>query len=232
MILFSLENGWTIACSERNEGSFRHREQDFLAVAQAPESHRLFCLSVAHGSHVLHASAKDEPSSTYAGDGLIGESPYAILGLSVGDCVPIVITDVRSSVGAVVHGGWRSLTEGVLENTLQSLQARYLVQPDTLRIWIGPCIRGSSYRIEQRPRQIDRDEWKDAIRQQEYHWSVDLPLYVRQAANRFGVLNKQIFDSELDTFTRPDQFFSHRRAQETRNAEDDGRFVVVAWRQS
>lgn len=232
MILFSLDNGWTIACSERRDGSFRHREQDFLAMAQAPESHRFCCLNVVHGADVVHASVHNERGFTYTGDGLIGESPFAILGVSVGDCVPIIITDSKSSVGAVVHGGWRSLVDGVLENTLRSLQDRYVLQAETLRVWIGPCIRGNSYRVEEKPRQIDREDWKDAIRQQEYHWSIDLPLYVRQVVNRFGISNEQIFDSELDTFTRPDQFFSHRRAQETGNAEDDGRFVVVAWRQS
>lgn len=231
MILFSLENGWTVACSERKDGSFRHREQEFLTIAQAPETHRFCCLRVAHGSAVAHASGAGEQSELYAGDGLIGESPAAILGLSVGDCVPILITDSASSVGAVVHGGWRSLADGVLENTFRSLQERYQVRPDTLRMWIGPCIRGNSYRMEEKPRQSDQAEWKDAIRQQEYHWSVDLPLYVRQAATRFGVSQEHILDSDLDTFTRPDQFYSHRRAKETGNSDDDGRFVVVVWRQ-
>ena len=229
MQLLTRNNGWTIAFSERSDGNFRGTESDFLEIATAPVTHSFSCLRVEHGSQVAHVGNEEQPQFLTA-DALLGRSPQTIFGLSVGDCLPIVMMDKTSSAGGIVHGGWRSLADGIMEKSVEELLRVYGTRPENLELWIGPSIRGNSYRFDDHPKQLGDPLWQTALRQQEQSWSVDLHLFVLESAKRLGLSEDQVIDSELDTFTFPRRFFSHRRATETGNNDDDGRMVVLAWR--
>lgn len=230
MKIIPKSNGWRIAYSERADGSFRGRELEFAQSVGIPQTHVFSSLQVEHGARIAQLDQQTFSVGKAAADALIGESPKSVFGLSVGDCVPIVITDTVSSAGALIHGGWKSLAAGLLEQTILSLQKTFGSEPKHLDLWIGPCIRGNSYRFEQRPLQAGRAEWVNAVRQQEQNWSIDLPAYVLAAAERAGVPATNMTDCGLDTFTSPDVFYSHRRAVETQKPEEDGRIAVIAWR--
>lgn len=229
MQLINRNNGWTIAFSERSDGDFRGKEEDFLRIASTPTSHAFSCLRVEHGVQIAHTN-DEKYTQHFLADALLGRSPRSVFALSVGDCLPIVLMDTSSSAGGIVHGGWRSLAGGLLEQSLEEMQRTYGTRYEDLEVWIGPSIRGNSYRFDDRPQQVSNPLWRNALRQQEQSWSVDLHAYVIDAVKRFGLSDEQVIDSELDTFTLPKRFFSHRRATETGVSDEDGRMVVVAWR--
>lgn len=179
-----------------------------------------------HGCDVHHAESLPLNSplgaTTITGDALVSHSPGLVCGVKVADCMPVLFSSTDGSTVAAAHAGWRGLSSGVLERTVQECQ----VSPDTLVAWLGPCIGPQSFEVG--------EDVRDAFLQHDpaaaQHFTArtepgkflcDLWAIARQRLNACGVTN--VVTSELCTYTRPDLFFSHRRDRVT------GRMAAFVW---
>jgi YfiH family protein len=123
---------------------------------------------------------------------------------------------------AVAHAGWRGLAGGVLEATVDAMQAR----AGDLIAWLGPAAGPQAYEVGQEV--FDAFVARDAAARSAFaatragHWRVDLYALARRRLRGAGVEDVQ--GGGLCTISDPRRFFSHRRDQVT------GRMATLAWR--
>lgn len=179
-----------------------------------------------HGIEVHHAESLpvNAPLGSTAtnGDALVSNTPGLVCGVKVADCMPVLLAARDGSVVAAAHAGWRGLSAGVLERTVQECR----IAPDKLVAWLGPCIGPQSFEVGEDVRDafIARDGTSAqhfVARAEAGKFLCDLWGIARQRLNACGVTD--IAGSGLCTFARPDLFFSHRRDKLT------GRMAAFVW---
>lgn len=149
-----------------------------------------------------------------------GSQPLAVL---VADCLPVLFVDGLTGATAAAHAGRRGLLDGVLENTVDALEA---LRPAGARgtfgmkAWIGPGVCGRCYEVPEDMRA------EAAARIPELHsttsWgtpALNLPAGAQTVLRARGVAVERI-----DLCTLEDErVFSHRRQP------GRGRFVGLVW---
>jgi polyphenol oxidase len=96
-----------------------------------------------HGARVVRAGSGQEPpgaADPVEGDALVTADPGLALGVSVADCVPVLVCDPRSRALAAVHAGWRGTVAGVVRAALGVLVQSHGARSRDLRVGIGPSI--------------------------------------------------------------------------------------------
>lgn len=159
-------------------------------------------------------------------DALVTDVPGLALAVLTADCAPVLFyADVKGKpvIGAA-HAGWRGALEGVLESTVEALEALG-AQREEIRACIGPCIGVSSYEVQERfaepfLKESEENErfFKSARRQGRLMF--DLAGYC--AAKLAGQGLRNVFIKDLDTYFNEEDFFSYRRATH-RGEKDYGR---------
>ena len=88
-----------------------------------------------------------DPQTRPPADALITDHEEVTVAVSVADCLPILIADPeRRAVGAV-HGGWRCLAGGIVENAIQAMTRTFDTNPRDLVVGIGPGIRPCCFEV-------------------------------------------------------------------------------------
>jgi hypothetical protein len=118
------------------------------------------------------------------------------------DCLPIAVAG-RSAV-AMLHAGWRGLSEGVIGEGVRALIE--LGADGPLEAAIGPGAGGCCYEVGDEVREAFAD-YGDRVRRGR---NLDLKAIARSQLERAGV--QTVHDAELCTIcSGEDLFFSHRR---------------------
>ena len=161
-----------------------------------------------HGPDVATVTEPWAPGQGPRADALVTSRPGIALGIVTADCTPVLLADLESGVIGAVHAGWRGALAGVLEATVQAMQA---LGATRVAAAIGPCIRQPSYevRADLRDAILARDPADTSffIDGRPGHWQFDLAGYC--AARLSGLAAVDTIDA--DTAAEPDRFFSHRR---------------------
>jgi len=141
--------------------------------------------------HRAHDGARGEP-----GDGLWSDDPGLPMLAMSADCLPVAIARTHGERAlAVVHAGWRGLSEGVLATAVDA------VGGETAAI-VGPAIGPCCYEVGPEVSELfDDDLTVDR--------KLDLWSAAERALRRAGVARVERVD--LCTRCNPDLFFSHRR---------------------
>lgn len=158
-----------------------------------------------HGAEVrLHEEGRPGLAATSVADGHITGTPGVLLGVTVADCVPVLVVDPARRAVAVLHAGWRGVAAGVLEAGLGALTDRLASRWADLHVHLGPAICGACYEVGP-----------------EVHEALGLPVpgeatpvdlrgvLARRAANA-GVGVERITVSTWCTRCDSSPFFSHR----------------------
>ena len=156
---------------------------------------------------------------------LVTGTRYLPLVTMVADCVPVALVDPVRQVGAVVHAGWRGLSNGVLENTLGVFRETWGSLFPALVARIGPAIGSCCYEVgpdvaahfpySRLPGERDRS-------------FLDLRSEVRRRLAGQGLIEENVTGLELCTSCHPELFFSHRRATREGQATT-GRQALLLW---
>lgn len=193
-------------------------------------------LNQVHGTQVLEL-VSDTPDKIPA-DAAFTRHTGLACSVLVADCLPILLCDLRGSVVAAVHAGWRGLAgqngKGILETTFEAIRAAGLMDCagcDTEFIaWLGPCIGPEAFEVgaevvsaftDGRPQASDCFKACGADK-----WLANLPALARQRLQALGVV--QLFGNDgrpaWCTFTNPTRFFSYRR-----DGHATGRLAACIW---
>lgn len=184
-------------------------------------------LDQVHGNIVIDMDQQpvDEPS----GDAAVSRRGNQVLAVLSADCLPVVFcsSEARQPAIAAAHAGWRGLSAGVLEATLDAMA----VTPENVLAWLGPAIAASSYEVDEPVRAAfvthDARAAEAFVPSRPGHWHCDLYLLARQRLNAAGVT--RIHGGGLDT-RQDTRFYSWRRASATH--APTGRMATLIWRSS
>lgn len=147
-------------------------------------------------------------------DGMVTRVPDIALGVLTADCAPILFQDPVANVIGAAHGGWRGALGGVVEATIEQMEAIGAAR-DRIRAAIGPCIARSSYEVgrefQQRFLALDtasKSYFAPAMRTG--YFMFDLPAYIEHRLAQAGIGTVQ--KAHYDTVAEEERFFSYRRS--------------------
>lgn len=149
--------------------------------------------------HRAHDGRRGEP-----GDGLWSDDPGLPMLAMSADCLPVAVarTDGERAL-AVVHAGWRGLSEGVLAAAVEA------VGGETAAI-VGPAVGPCCYEVGPEVSGLFDDDLTTDRK-------LDLWTAAERALRRAGVSRVERVD--LCTRCNPDLFFSHRRSGRERGVQ-------------
>lgn len=174
-------------------------------------------LKQVHGTRVVDADQK----TPREGDAAISRSKNVVCVVRAADCMPVFVTDQDGSAVGVAHAGWRGLSGGVIEATLDALQ----LAPAKTLAWLGPAIGPRVYEVGEEVRSafLERDTAAAAAfaASRPGHWLLDLYVVAQQRLRSRGV--RQIYGGNFCTYSDAARFFSYRRDGST------GRMAALIW---
>jgi YfiH family protein len=159
-----------------------------------------------HGNQVQVVT---EAGRTEGYDALITNQPNVFVGVTVADCTPILIYDVRNQAVGAVHAGWRGTVVQIVLKTLQTMQLTYGTQPMDCFAYVGTCIDECSFEVgEEVAKQFDVEfkRFNFAIGK----YLIDLKRANAAQLSAFGIPASQIEISPYSTIMHNDDYFSYR----------------------
>lgn len=200
----------------------QHNRTRLLASLAVPA--RLQWLDQIHSAKVVQASGD---GSVPKADACWSRQPGVFCAVMTADCLPVLLCDKAGTVVGAAHAGWRSLCDGVLENTVAAMgEAAH-----NLQVWLGPAIGPAAFEVGAEVRQafLQRAHSRqsvaacfDACGGNKYLANLYQLATVRLQA--LGVAS--IAGGNFCTFSDSARFFSYRRDGQT------GRMVSVIGLQS
>ncbi|MFN4098553.1 MAG: peptidoglycan editing factor PgeF [Pararhodobacter sp.] len=180
------------------------------------------------GVHQVHSA--DVVTVTEAGtfgraDAMVTKVQGLALSVLSADCMPVLLHDPQAGVIGAVHAGWRGALAGVLEATLDAMEALGAGRGDVQAV-IGPCISQRAYEVGPEFLQAFTDEDPD------YEWFFANGLDGRYLFDLPGFGLKRLRDAGVAeaewirhcTYHNPDLFYSYRRSVHAGEA-DYGRLI-------
>lgn len=169
-------------------------------------------LNQVHGTRVACLDELPLPEA----DAALSRMPNTVCTIKVADCMPVLLADEAGSVVAGAHAGWRGMSAGVIEATIDAMR----VPGERLMAWLGPAIGPAVYEVG--------DEVRAAFKEKEAfsptrpgHWLLDLYAVARRRLADKGV--ERVFGGGFCTYSDPARFYSYRRDRVT------GRMAAMIW---
>lgn len=179
-----------------------------------------------HGTTIAFADERWEPGNGPEADGVVTRRPGLAIGVGTADCAPVLFADAEAGVVGAAHAGWGGAFKGVIEATVDAMEALG-AKPPRIVAAIGPTIAQQSYEVG--PEFRDRFVAVDLNNARFFrpspkpeHSLFDLPAFVRSRLERLGLAS--ITDLGIDTYADEDRFFSFRRTTH-RGEKDYGRMI-------
>lgn len=174
-------------------------------------------LNQVHGIQVIDAAFSGCLESA---DASFSRKKNVVCVTMTADCLPVLLCDTQGTVVAAVHAGWRSLCDGVIEQTLKAIA----LEGSLIMAWLGPAIGPQAFEVggEVRAQFIAQDaQAEQAFQPAGDKWLGDLYQIAKQRLNNMGVT--QIYGGDDCTYANPERYFSFRRDGET------GRMASMIW---
>ncbi|MBF0460083.1 MAG: peptidoglycan editing factor PgeF [Magnetococcales bacterium] len=176
-------------------------------------------LNQVHGTTTVEAG-NWSPSTPPDADAQVTRQPGLVLAILTADCAPVLLADGTARVIGAAHAGWRGGLSGVLESCLEAM-LRLGAHRERIHALIGPCIRQSAYVVDEtfQAAFITHAE-KNALDCKKFfskqnnagRLHFDLPGYLQARLKSCGLSEERIHDAELCTYSKNNDFFSHRHA--------------------
>jgi len=165
----------------------------FANLATLRQIHSTTCVAAAGREGVLGE-----------GDGLLENTPGAVVAVKTADCIPILLVDERLRAVAAVHAGWRGTVARIAATAVQAMGARFGTEARDLHAALGPGIGACCYEVGPEVAAQFGGQGRGHI---------DLAAANRSQLAEVGVTPERIYASNLCTMCRPEEFHSFRRDQ-------------------
>lgn len=163
-------------------------------------------LQQVHGTVVANA---DMTSCLPQADACIARQRAAVCVVMTADCLPILLCDMQGSVVGVAHAGWKGLVAGVIEATIQAMEAA----PENIMAWLGPAISQDAFEVGDEVRAaflaIQPQAASAFVPGANGKWFADLYALARLRLNALGI--DRIYGGGSCTYRDRDRYFSYRR---------------------
>ena len=171
-------------------------------------------LTQVHGIAVATVETAWPETARPEADAMVTNRPGLMLGIVTGDCAPVLFADAEAGVVGAAHAGWRGAVGGVIEATLDAMEALG-ARRGRIAAAIGPCIGQESYEVGPDLRDAvlargaaDGRFFAEGARPD--RWLFDLPGYCAARLAAAGVARHGWIGR--DTLAEEACFFSYRRA--------------------
>ncbi|WP_270726927.1 peptidoglycan editing factor PgeF [Shimia sp. Alg240-R146] len=160
-------------------------------------------------------------------DAVVTATPGLALAVLTADCQPVLFADTDAGVVGAAHAGWRGALDGVLEATLDAMEALGASRADT-RAVIGPSISQAAYEVG--PEFLDAfiantpDNSRFFAQGEGDRMHFDLPSYGLHRLRSAGIGAAEW--TRHCTYADADRFYSYRRTTHAGEA-DYGRLISV-----
>ena len=160
-----------------------------------------------HGSEILPVAS----GGYWEGyDALITNQSNILLAVTIADCVPILLYDVKTKAIAAIHSGWKGTVSNIIGATINKMRLLYDVQPENLIAYIGACISGIKYEVGPEVAFNFDDQFYSSSKN-EGKYLLDLKGVCKNQLISAGLLTENVEVSEYCTFQDNDLFYSHRK---------------------
>ncbi len=153
-------------------------------------------------------------------DGLITASAGIFLGVTIADCVPVLLYDPVSRSIAAIHAGWKGSDRRIVSAAIHRLRSRYGVKPENLLAYIGPSAGVCCYEVGNEV--AARFPGEFSIANHGSHPHLDLRGYNRSLLVSEGIRHENIEVSDKCTICSPDLLHSYRR-----EGQHSGRMMAI-----
>ncbi len=192
------------------------------AMEVAPEN-----LVTVHQTHSSEVVTVDAPLSAPRpeADAMVTKTPGLVLAVLTADCQPVLFADHEAGVIGAAHAGWRGALGGILEATLDAMEALGAQRQNTVAV-IGPSISQSAYEVG--PEFLDDFLMEDPDNTRFFAGTggekmlFDLQGYGLHRLRKAGIGNAEW--TRHCTYSDPARFFSFRRTTHAGEA-DYGRLI-------
>lgn len=171
-------------------------------------------------THSVHAVCADTISPNTEADASYSAKNNTVCVVLTADCLPILLCDQQGTMVAAIHGGWRGLLNGIIENTVCKMPTTRIIA------WLGPAIGTQCFEVgaEVRNAFINKSaKFSYAFKNHaQGKYLADIYQIARILLTEAGVL--QIYGGQYCTVTDKDRFFSYRRDGQT------GRMATMIWK--
>lgn len=203
-----------------SDAKFEMQNREAFAAELGFKTNRLVMLKQTH-SDIIHkiSGSFQSREGGVEGDALITSQRDWLLGITVADCVPLLLFDPNTESYAAVHSGWRGSLQNIAGKTIEQMTLEFGVDPADLLAWIGPAAAADNFEVgwdiagEFNPKYA-RAAGAD-------RWLFDNKAVVRDQLLDSGVEDGHIEISSLDTITNP-ELHSARR-----DGDSSGRMLAV-----
>ncbi len=200
-----------------------NRSRVAQAMGVAPEV--LISVHQVHSAEVVTATGPlpDKPRA----DAIVTATPGLALSVLTADCQPVLFADPDAGVIGAAHAGWRGALDGVLDATLDAMEALGAARESTLAV-IGPAISQRAYEVG--PEFLDEfldhdpDNARFFANGKGDRYQFDLPAYGLHRLRSAGIGHAEW--TRHCTHSDADRFFSYRRSTQAKDA-DYGRLISV-----
>ena len=204
----------------RGEGSFplTPSQQAWLRGQGVGRPDKVVFPKQVHGAEIWVVDEKSAlQRGVFEADAVVTNRRDLPIAVRTADCLPVLIFSPQKMAVAAVHAGWKSTRQRIARTTVATLHSLFGADPRGLKVVLGPCIRRDSYRVGEE----FRDLFPEDVRERNGGLCFDLAGANQRQLLAAGVLEENIYDCGLDTFTRP-QLHSFRR-----DGEQAGRMINV-----
>ncbi|WP_171239607.1 peptidoglycan editing factor PgeF [Ruegeria sp. HKCCA5491] len=158
-------------------------------------------------------------------DAVVTSTPGLALTILTADCQPVLFADPEAQVIGAAHAGWKGALDGVLEATLDAMEALGASRTNTIAV-IGPTISQTAYEVG--PEFLDDfvadspDNLRFFANGTGDRLQFDLPAFGLHRLRQAGI--GQAEWTRHCTYSDPVRFYSYRRATHAKEA-DYGRLI-------
>lgn len=175
------------------------------------------------------ASRNSLGNGPFEADAAVTNIPNEVLAILAADCMPVLFASSSGEVIGAAHAGWRGLSGGVLENTIDEMIALSTgLMISDISVWLGPAIGPNTFEVGEDVLQAFAQQGQGILSKAFIpidgtpgKYLADLYLLARDRLNTLGI--EQITGGEFCTVSSPERFFSYRRDKVT------GRFASLIW---
>ncbi|HME39947.1 MAG TPA: peptidoglycan editing factor PgeF [Steroidobacteraceae bacterium] len=172
-------------------------------------------------ARVAFGADRRRPAGFGPADAAFTRATGRVCAILSADCLPVLLTADSGDLAAAAHAGWRGLSAGVIEATVQALE----IKPARLMAWLGPAISVKHFEVgaEVREALLKDDPGAEAAfaPNPRGRFMADLSVLARRRLEALGV--SRIYGGGQCTHADGDRYFSHRRDGVT------GRQATLIW---
>jgi len=143
-------------------------------------------------------------------DGIFTDKKEVFLAVNTADCLPIFIYSLNPKIVGIIHGGWRCLTSGILQNFFKKLDEQFNLDYDQVKVVIGPGIQRCHFEIKKDVLN-EFNKYSQFIIKKDNKMYVDLPAITKKILTKLGLSMYNIKSEKDCTFCQAKKYYSFRR---------------------